>query len=190
MRKIELTGKIVDMSIDFLSGKPKLMLELNENQTAKALYDSLKDCDKLSIKIAKYREKRSLNANAYMWTLCTKLAEERSKDGIKVTKDDVYREEIRALNVCYDDEIEPEKVKWRCTAWEMIGTGWITERVDFTADGNKEIIRFYYGSSRYNTKQMSRLIDNIVQDCKAVGIETKTPEELERLKSLWGCEGE
>ena len=34
-------------------------------------------------------------------------------------------------------------------------------------------------------KQMSRLIDNVVQDCQAVGIETKTPDELALLKSRW-----
>lgn len=46
----------------------------------------------------------------------------------------------------------------------------------------------YYGSSTYNTEQMSRLIDNIVQDCKAVGIETMTPAELAALKDAWGKE--
>ena len=181
----ELTGKIIDMSLDLMSGKPKLTLSINEKQSAMLMFDKLKTADKLSIEIKKHRENRSNQANKYMWTLCGKIAEERSKDGVKVTKEDVYREEIRTLNVFYDDEIEPEKVKRRCTAWEMIGVGWVTERVDFTPDGNKEIIRFYYGSSRYNTKQMSRLIDNIVQDCEALGIETKTPEELANMLSLW-----
>lgn len=40
----------------------------------------------------------------------------------------------------------------------------------------------YYGSSTYDGAQMARLIDNIVQDCKAVGIETMTPDELARLE--------
>ena len=42
----------------------------------------------------------------------------------------------------------------------------------------------YYGSSTYDSKQMARLIDNIVQDCKAVGVETATPQELARLKEV------
>ena len=45
----------------------------------------------------------------------------------------------------------------------------------------------YYGSSTFDTKQMSRLIDNIVQDCKAVGIETLTPQQLDALKEGWRC---
>ena len=74
------------------------------------------------------------------------------------------------------------------TAWGKLGTGWISEIVDYATDGEKVIVRTYYGSSQYDTKRMSRLIDNIVQDCKAVGVETLTPLELDRLKEAWSCE--
>lgn len=185
----DLTGKIADMSLDFRTGKAKLTLELNEKQTAKNLYDEFSQCEKLSIKITKYRQKRSLDANRYFWHLCGELAKKLSDEQVVYTKEDIYRNAIKEVGVWYDDEVEPEKVKWRCTAWELIGTGWVTERVDFTQDGSKEIIRFYYGSSQYNTKQMSRLIDNIVQDCEAVGIETKTPDEIAELISLWESGG-
>lgn len=182
----ELTGAISDMSLDFKTGKAKLTLELNEKQTAKDLYDEFNQCEKLSINIDKYREKRSLNANKYMWKLCGELAERLSDEKVSYTKEGIYREAIKEIGVWYDDEVDPDKVEWRCKAWSMIGTGWLTERVDFTADGEREIIRFYYGSSRYNKKQMSRLIDNIVQDCKAVGIETMTPDQIAEMKAMWG----
>jgi len=55
-------------------------------------------------------------------------------------------------------------------------------------DGENVIIRCYYGSSQYNTKQMSRLISNTVQDCQAVGINTMTPNEIAEMLSLWGSE--
>lgn len=182
----ELTGNIKGLNIDFASGKAMLTLEINEKWAVKQAYDDLISAEKLSIQIDKYRDKRTLEANRYMWKLCGELAEKLSDDKTKHTKESVYRKAIKEIGVWADDEIEPDKVQWRRTAWEQIGTGWITERVDFTADGSKEIIRFYYGSSRYNKKQMSRLIDNIVQDCEALGIQTKTPDEIERLKSLWG----
>lgn len=182
---MELTGKILDFSLDFVSGKPKLTLEINEKPTVMVGYDKLKDCEKLSIEIKKYRDKRSREANNYFWHLCGKIAEKLSEEKVKRTKEEIYRDAIKESGVWCDDEVEPDKVKWRCAAWEQIGTGWFTERVDFTPDGEKEIIRFYYGSSRYNTKQMSRLIDNIVQDCKAMGIETLTPDKLAEIKSLW-----
>lgn len=184
----ELTGKIKDFSADFITGKANLTLQINEKQDLMNCFDEYSQCEKLSIKISKHREKRSLNANAYMWHLCGELAKKLSDEKVSHTKEDIYRNAIKDIGVWYDDEIEPDKVKWRCTAWSKIGTGWLTERVDFTPDGNKEVIRFYYGSSQYNKKQMARLIDNIVQDCENVGIPTKTPDELANMLSLWQSE--
>lgn len=181
----ELTGKIKDFSVDYVTNRGILTLSINEKAELINCFDKLSQCEKLSIKIEKYREARSNQANKYMWQLCSKLAEAMSNEEEKYTKEDMYRNAIKEIGVWYDDEIEPEKVKRRCKAWELIGTGWITERVDFTPDGNKEVIRFYYGSSQYNTKQMSKLIDNIVQDCQAVGIETKTPTQIAEMLSLW-----
>ena len=71
-------------------------------------------------------------------------------------------------------------------AWELLGTGWPTEQVGYDKDGDRLVIRAYYGSSRYNTRQMSRLIDSIVQDCKDLGIETLPPEKLAAMKEEWG----
>ena len=71
-------------------------------------------------------------------------------------------------------------------AWEKLGTGWPTEQVDYGRDGDRVVVRAYYGSSTYNTKQMSRLIDSIVQDCKDLGIETLPPEKLAAMKEEWG----
>lgn len=183
----ELTGFISDMSMDFKTGKPKLVLALNEKQSAMNMYDELHEVEKLSIKIEKYREKRSLDANSYMWVLCDKLAKKLSDEKVKHTKEDIYRKAIQEIGVYKDfQNMSPKDAKTLRTAWEMLGTGWITEQVDYMPDGENVIIRCYYGSSQYNTKQMSRLIDNIVQDCQSVGIETMTPNQLAELKSRWG----
>ena len=176
----ELTGNIKDFNIDFLTGKALLTLSVNEKPNAIQCFEELKSKNKLAFKIGRYTESRTKDANRYFWTLCEKLAEK-----LETTKIDIYHNSIKEVGVFYDDEIEVEKVQHRRTAWEMIGTGWLTERVDFSADGNKEVIRFYYGSSSYNKKQMRRLIDNVVQDCKAQGIETRTPEQLASLIDLW-----
>lgn len=182
---MDLTGRLKDISLDLKSRKAVLAFEIEGQKNATLVWEKFRNTETLDINVNKHRESRSLNANAYMWVLCEKIAKKLSAEGETHTKEDIYRDAIRDIGVYYDDDIEPEKVKRRCTAWEMIGTGWITERVDFTQDGNKEIIRFYYGSSRYNTAQMSRLLDNIVQDAKALDIETRTPEEIENMKGLW-----
>lgn len=72
------------------------------------------------------------------------------------------------------------------TAWSMLGTGWPTEEVDYQQDGDNLVIRAYYGSSRYNAKQMGRIIDRAVEDAKDLGIETLTPDELARMNLEWG----
>ena len=71
--------------------------------------------------------------------------------------------------------------------WTDRGIAWFCEILDTEYIGNTEfkIINAYYGSSSYNSKQMSRLIDNLVQDCKAVGIETKSDKEIECLLKEW-----
>lgn len=80
-----------------------------------------------------------------------------------------------------EDEYKTFKV-----VWESLGTGWPTEHVDYTKDGERLVVRAYYGSSRYNSKQMSRLLDSVVEDCKEQDIETMTERELSLLKEEWG----
>lgn len=182
----EFTGAIKDLSIDFRTGQAVLNLCVNEKQSAMALYDEMQGGKKLSIKIGKWREKRSNEANSYLWVLCTKLADKLSEDGIPHTKDEIYRSAVQARGIYREQgELPLDFAKTSRTAWEMLGTGWITEQVDFEPDGNRVIVRYYYGTSTYNTKQMSRVIDWLVAECQQQGIETKTPDELANMLSLW-----
>ncbi len=166
--------------MEYGTGKTILCLEVNETQAAMQGFDDFKDCEKLSIKISKYREKRSLNANNYAWQLMTKLAENQG-----ITKEEVYKHHIKEIGVCRQVEIDEKAVDTLIHSWGLHGIGWFAEKLDYGEHDGFLLVNLYYGSSTYNTKQMSRLIDNIVQDCQAVGIETKTPEEIENLKSLW-----
>ena len=63
--------------------------------------------------------------------------------------------------------------------------GWLTNTLPSKIPGCTNVI-LYYGSSAYDTNQMSRLIDRIVQDCKDAGIETLTPDKLDAMKAGWG----
>lgn len=182
----ELSGQIKDLYTDVKTGNAILTLSINEKTSAMAMFDELHQCEKLSVDIDKYRAKRSLNANSYMWVLCEKLAIKLSGEEERYTKEDIYRDAIREVGIFKDwENLSPSEAKTLCTAWGMIGTGWVSEQVDYMPDGIHVVIRTYYGSSQYNKKQMSRLIDNIVQDCQAEGIETKTPDEIANLLNLW-----
>lgn len=134
-----------------------------------------------TVKIEKQRLKRSLDANAYLWVLIGKLGEKLFKSDL-----DIYREIIRDNGVF---EIVPIKEAaiptWRRN-WAYKGQGWICEDLgacrNFKGYHN---IKTYYGSSTYDTKEMSRLIDAVIAECKEQGIETMTPNEIERLKQQW-----
>ena len=187
VRTIELTGKIVDMNLDFLTGKPKLTFEINEMQEAKVCYDELNNTEKLSIKISKYRKKRSNDANAYFWVLCGKLAAKT-----KQKKIDIYRELIRDIGDNFEVlPIRNEAVDKFVSNWGRDNDGkkrlgWICDILgDSKIEGYTNVCA-YYGSSTYNSKQMSDLIDGIIFECKEQGIQTMTPNEIAKLKSLWG----
>lgn len=177
---IELTGKINGLTLDFSTGKANLSLTVNEKQTAMTLYDNLHDCEKLSIKIDKYREKRSLNANNYAWHLISEIAENQG-----IPKEDVYRQYIKDIGVCRQIEIDEKAVDTLIHSWQLHGIGWVADKLDYSKHEGFVLLNLYYGSSTYNTLQMSRLIDNIVQDCKALGIETRTPNEINSMLALW-----
>ena len=68
--------------------------------------------------------------------------------------------------------------------WQHNGLGWVTDVLPIKVRGCTNVI-VYYGSSTYDRAQMARLIDNIVQDCRAVGVETLPPDKLEALKDEW-----
>ena len=176
----DLTGKIEALNIDFVTGKAKLTLEVNEKQTAKQMFDELRGCEKLSIKISQYRKKRSLDANAYFWVLADKLAAK-----LNIPKEDIYRAAIKDIGgnsetVC----VKNKAVERLCKGWARNGLGWQTDTFPSKLEGCTNVI-LYYGSSTYNTAQMTLLINNIIDDCKEQGIPTMTPEETRDLLSLW-----
>lgn len=123
-----------------------------------------------------FREKRSMSANAYAWVLINKLSEAMS-----LSAREIYREHIKEMGVYRDVPVDENAENTLKTVWEAYGLGWFAERVDFAEQKGFVILRLWYGSSVYNTKQMSRFIDSLVQDCKALGIETMTPEQIHSL---------
>ena len=120
------------------------------------------------------RRKRSKNANSYFWTLLQQLCEELNLDVIQE-----YKNRVKALGIFRQWEIDTKNVPTFVQTWEDKGIAWFCEIVEEI--GDKTIINSYYGSSSYNSKQMSVLIDNLVQDCVAVGIQTMSDEEIKEL---------
>ena len=144
------------------------------------IIQSLDESKKYDVEIKEHRERRSLDANAYFWVLCSKLA---AHTGIE--KQVIYRDLIKNIGgnseiICVRNDALDKLRK----GWEHNGIGWVTETMPSKIEGCTNVV-LYTGSSVYDTKQMRRLIELIVFECKSFGIETATPNEIERMLSLW-----
>lgn len=165
-------------------GKYILSLEMQDERTAMRIYDELHECDKLNVSFAKQQKKRSLDSNAYAWVLLDKLSAK-----LLVPKEQLYRHYITEIGGVSDTVcVKTESVNKLRETWQKNGIGWLTTTFPSATNGFTNVI-LYYGSSTYDTRQMHRLIELIVQDCKAQGIETMPPDELNALLMAWEKKG-
>ena len=122
------------------------------------------------VEIKQHREKRSLNANSYLWKLCTEIANVLNSD-----KDSIYLLMIKRYGV---SDLIPISNKVP-----------ISDYFDYydIESNNGEYIwyKVYKGSSKYDTKEMSVLLNGIVSECKEMGIPTKEDLEIERMIKEW-----
>lgn len=131
-----------------------------------------------TISIEPKKERRSLRANNYCWELCHKIGEK-----IGATKETVYRKNIREVGSFETVELISAGAARFIRSWEANGLGWVAEPI--SERGGYMTVIAYYGSSSYDTAEMSRLVEAVVEEAKALGIETMTPLELDRLKAAW-----
>lgn len=166
----------MDLTIG-LTGKQRVTIEVDGD--LRPDYEKLRQTD-VSVDLKKFRQKRSLDANSYCWVLLDKLAETTGQG-----KTALYRHYIKDVGgnsetVCVVDKAA-EKLR---EGWEHNGLGWATDTMPSKLNGCTNVI-LYYGSSTYDTAQMARLIDLIVQDCRALGIETLPPYRLAAMVEEW-----
>ena len=171
----ELTCRIKGVSFDYVTGTPLVTLEMNERQSALNMVDTLREYDKLAIKIDRHKEKRSLNANAYAWSLIGKIG-----NSTRASKEEVYFKMLKdygqsdLVSVLAHIPVE-HYFKYYEEAGESTLNGKLFKHY-----------RVYKGSSEFDTREMSIFIDGIVSEAKNLGIETMTPNEIARIKDLWG----
>ena len=129
-------------------------------------------------KIEPYRKKRSLDANGYMWVLLREMAEK-----LKTTDKEIYREMIRRVGQVTILPVKDEAIETFVKRWELNGEGWQVDVIGAckNTEGYSNL-RCYYGSSVYDTKEFSVLLDEVIAEAKELGIDTATPDEIERMK--------
>ena len=171
----ELTGTIKDLNIDWQSGKALLTFTVDQKQAAINCYNKLHDAERLTIKVDKHREKRSINANNYAWALLTEIG-----NVMRLNKDDVYLLMLKRYGqsemISVKDGIPiGEYVKY-C---ERAGESWLNGKLF-------KHYRVYKGSSEFTKEEMAVFLDGVVQEAQDLNIDTRTPEEIASLKDLWG----
>ena len=179
--KAKLTARFSNLTESLMTKKQILALELFEDFRDYA--DEFKDKD-LIVEIKPKTKRRSLNANAFFWATVNDIA---SVTGEKPT--DIYRTFIRDVPdnntvICVPSSKAEAFREW----WESQGRGWICDYFHVPAkDERATNLICYVGSSRYDRKQMARLIDLALQEAKQQNIPPRlTRAEIQATVERWG----
>lgn len=139
-------------------------------------------------KLVQWREKRSKDANAFFYVLVDKLAE-----ALRVSKPYIHNLMLQRYGQIEKVDGKPvwvvlpetEAVKKKVEEEDTLHLR-STSEVKQGKDG--KMYRTYLllkGSHELDTKGMSVLLDGIISECKEVGIQTETPDEIAKMKALW-----
>lgn len=174
---MERTGELESVNRDVISGKIRISFMLDDIPEISDITGR-----KLTITAKPYRKKRSLNANAYCWLLCSKIAAASRSD-----KDSVYEIMLQRYGHPLTDN-DGNAVIISILSHVDISKSGIHHKKIGEGHVQGKLFNHYLvikGSSDYDTAEMSSFIDGIVSEAKELGIETLTPDELERMKQAW-----
>lgn len=130
----------------------------------------------LKIDVTQWREPRSLNANAYSWKLQSEIAEVL---GLGI--DEVHERMVLEYGVTEVYSISKEALESATRTFEyfkVLGEGEVNGKIFVH-------VRAGLGTHLYDTKEMARFIDGVVQEAEQLGIQTETPDKIAEMKSLW-----
>lgn len=180
---MELTGIFTGLTVDYLTHKAIVTFALDQ-KPAEIENGFIKLKGKpLDISAKQHREKRSLNANAYFHLLVGKIAGEMGRTTTYVKNTLIA--EYGQLLIMDDDVVS---IKTQLAPDIMAEQNSLhTQYIGSKTENDKQLYFYhvYRGSSTYNTKEMAQLIDGTVETAKELGIETLTPNEINKIKALW-----
>lgn len=178
---MESTAIITNYNKDYKTGKALVTLLIDIKELEEI--ERLSKFEKLKIIIKKFFQQRSTDANAYCWVLCDKIAKEISKDKEIVTKETIYKDAISNIGVFEPFIVQESTFDRFKRIWEKQGLGFIVQEVSRKDKCIK--VHCYYGSSTYDSKEMSLLIELLIQEAKTLNIETKSQAEINSLLEHW-----
>ena len=173
-----MIGRIIDFVVCY-NRKQRLTLELSGDFTGK--YDNLKDKE-LDVDIKQHREKRSLNANAYFHVLVNKIAAATNDS------DDKVKQRLVVEYGTLETDDDGMTVGFKLPASVDVDKIYKYTRCFDTRYENGKEFRCYLVYKRthnMNSKEIARVIDGAIEAAQELGIETDTPEQLEKYKKMW-----
>jgi len=137
----------------------------------------------LDITIKEHRDRRSTRANALCWELCSQIGKAITPP---IAKEDVYRDAVRAVGEFDQYMIKEEALDAFMETRKLLGVGWFAEVIgDSPLRGWVEVFA-YRGSSTYDTKSMSRLIDYLIDQAQQMELQIAYDlQEIEQIKEAW-----
>lgn len=172
---MHLSGQYAGASFT-LEGRMTISFQVDEKEKALEEIESIKEEERLTIDVKKFRKRRSLDANGYFWQLVDKMAKKLGSD-----KWTIYLLQISNYGVFTDVAVVCEAVPILERTFRYTE---ILQEIDLSGKPGR-VVRCYAGSSTYDTKEMGELIEGTVRDARQLGIETLTPDEQEMLISAW-----
>ncbi len=122
--------------------------------------------------VAPVRKRRSLTQNAYYWELLNRLAR-----ALRMPDSEVHMNMLREYGVCQAFTVVSEALEAGYFRYYDV----LQEYVD-DAGRRRAMVRVYLGSSRMDSAQFSALLNGLIEECQAQGIQTMTPRELAGLR--------
>lgn len=177
---MQVVGTLEEYTLNFNENSSKIVLTINSNDIS--TLEKLRGL-KLNVELKQFREKRSLDANAYCWVLCDHIAKALTEQGAVCTKEDIYKDAITQIGVFQPMIVEEKAFNKFQEIWKKQGLGYLVQEVSRKDKCVK--VHCYYGSSSYDTKEMSLLINILVDLAKSLGVETRPQAEIDSLLREW-----
>lgn len=151
-----------------INGNTELTFEVEDKSgnIAKNLTNQSKLLNsELELNIDKYSPKRSLNHNRLFWDMCNELSN-HINDPV-ITANEIYKSLIVEYGVSIIEPIADDILEFAIKAWESRGEGWLTQVLrKSNLDGNFTNVKFWFGSSIYNSKMFWKLVEGLKILCK------------------------
>lgn len=156
-----------------INGNTEVALEVNDkNNTLISQINAHKELlsSELDISVDKSRKKRSIEHNRLFWDMCNYLAE-HINDPL-ITANEIYRDLIAEYGVSTIYPVPDEILEMTIRVWEERGDGWLTQILRKSKlEGNYTNVKFYFGSSVYNSKQFWNLVEGLKAKCKEFNLD-------------------